>query len=175
MVSTTPELATADLRDQKEFARLLCCEIPEDWPAPLNDTDSKTYTLNYVLSNPEAAGWSTWYFLLPGKIGKNAEVIGIGGFTGKPSPQGVELGYSILPKYQRLGLASEAVGALTEWAFSHSCVEFVTAQTYPALFASIRVLEKNGFRLIGARPEDGTIRYGLGRESFLGAANINQK
>lgn len=77
----------------------------------------------------------------------------------------VEVGYSIMPAFQRLGLASEAVAALIDWAFSDPGVQLVTAETLPSLPASIRVLEKNGFQFLGAGSEEGVIRYGRNRLS----------
>src|SRR6202043_3687072 len=60
-----------------------------------------------------------------------------------------EIGYSVMPEDQRLGFASEAVAGLIGWAFSHPEVRLVTAETLPALGASIRVLESNGFHSLG--------------------------
>jgi ribosomal-protein-alanine N-acetyltransferase len=163
--SATPEIAAADLGNRSEFSRLLAAHIPEDWPPPLNDDNSKAFTLSCLEKNPDAAGWSTWYFLLPGEMNGKSQAIGIGGFREKPSQGTVEVGYSILPAYQRLGFASEAVSALIDWAFSHSDIQLVTAETLPALLASIRVLEKNGFQLLGEGSEEGAIRYGRKRRS----------
>jgi [ribosomal protein S5]-alanine N-acetyltransferase len=107
--SATPELAAADLNNRFEFSRLLQADVPQDWPPPLNDDNSKAFTLRYLEENPDAAGWAAWYFLLPGKADEKAQSMGIGGFKGKPSSQGVvEVGYSIMPDYQRLGFGSEA-------------------------------------------------------------------
>ncbi len=76
--------------------------------------------------------------------------VGILGFEGLPNERGeVEIGYSVLPDHQRAGSASEAVAALTRWAFSHPWVRRVMAETYPELTASRRVLGKNEFRLAG--------------------------
>jgi RimJ/RimL family protein N-acetyltransferase len=162
--SATPELAAADLNNLSEFSRLLEAEVPQDWPPPLNDDNSKAFTLDYLRKNPDAAGWAAWYFLLPGKTGKPAQAVGIGGFTGKPTTEGVvEVGYSIMPEHQGLGFASEAVAILVDWAFSYPEVQLVIGQTLPAFVASIRVLEKNGFRFLGAGSEEGVVRYGRQR------------
>ncbi len=172
--SSTPELAAADLNDHSAFSRLLGAEVPSDWPPPLNDVHSQTFAVRYLQENPDAAGWLAWYFLLPAAAGQRAEVIGIGGFTGKPNSEGmVEIGYSVMPNHQGLGFASEAVAALVDWAFSHSGVGLVTAQTYPSLIPSIRVLENNGFRLLGEGSEPGTIRFG--RERGKKSEVMNQK
>jgi len=130
----------------------------------LNDDNSKAFTLRYLADNPDAAGWAAWYFLLPSKADEKVQAIGIGGFKEKPSQQGiVEVGYSIMPDYQRLGFASEAAAALIDWAFSHPEVQLVTAETLPALVASIRLLERNGFHLLGEGSEKGVVRYGRKR------------
>lgn len=164
--SATPELAAADLRSRSDFSRLLAARVPEDWPPPLNDDGSKTFTLNYLDENADAVGWSTWYFLRPGEDGAvRPEAVGIGGFRGKPARGVVEVGYSIMPAWQRMGFASEAVAALTQWAFSQAEVRMVIAETLPSLTASIRVLEKNGFQLLGQGSEESVIRYGRSKPS----------
>jgi RimJ/RimL family protein N-acetyltransferase len=48
----------------------------------------------------------------------------------------VEVGYSIMPAYWGQGFASEAVAHFVEWAFAHSDVNVVTAQTLPQLRAT---------------------------------------
>jgi [ribosomal protein S5]-alanine N-acetyltransferase len=165
--SATAELAAADLNDPSDFSRLLEADVPQDWPPPFNDDNTKAFTLNYLKENPDAAGWGTWYFLLPGRAEDRTRAIGIGGFKGKPSREGmVEIGYSVMPDYQRQGFASEAVAGLIGWAFSHPEVLLVTAETLPALVASIRVLENNGFHLLGRGSEEGVIRYGIERNQF---------
>jgi [ribosomal protein S5]-alanine N-acetyltransferase len=163
--SATPELAAADLRNRSDFSRLLNAHVPEDWPPPLNDDNSETFTLTYLENNPDAAGWSAWYFLLPKGANEKLLAIGIGGFRGKPAQGAVEVGYSVIPAHQRLGFASEALAGLVAWAFFHPEVQLVTAETLPSLLASIRVLEKNGFCLLGQGPGEGVIRYGCKRPS----------
>ena len=71
--SATPELAAADLNNRFEFSRLLQADVPQDWPPPLNDENSKAFTLRYLEENPDAAGWAAWYFLLPGKGNEKAK------------------------------------------------------------------------------------------------------
>jgi ribosomal-protein-alanine N-acetyltransferase len=165
--SATLELAAADLNSPRDFSRLLGADVPPDWPPPLNDNNTKAFTLNYLKENPVAAGWAAWYFLLPGRAQEKTRAIGIGGFKGQPSQEGmVEVGYSVMPGYQRLGFASEAVSGLMGWAFSHPDVLLVTAETLPSLTASIRVLEKNGFHFMGDGSEQGVIRYGIDRNQL---------
>lgn len=66
-----------------------------------------------------------------------------------------EIGYGILKEYQGLGYGSEAVSALVDWAFKQSSVRQIEAETEENNIASIRVLEKCGFKRNGIYGEEG--------------------
>ena len=66
-------------------------------------------------------------------------------FKGPVRENVVEIGYGILPGYEGKGYTTEAVQAMTQWAFGNSGVVFVEAETAPDNKASQRVLEKCGF------------------------------
>jgi RimJ/RimL family protein N-acetyltransferase len=162
----TSEIGRAELEDRARFAELLDAEVPSGWPPPLNDKGSMTWFTEYLEANPDAVGWVAWYFLLNTPTRKSI-AIGNGGFKGKPDATGtVEVGYSILEEYHRKGFASEAVGALIHWAFSHENVTRIIAHTFPDLQPSIRVLEKCGFACVGKGTEEGTVRFQLLREGW---------
>jgi ribosomal-protein-alanine N-acetyltransferase len=74
-----------------------------------------------------------------------------------------------LEAHQRRGYASEAVEALVGWAFGHPEVTRVIAETYPELVPSVGVLEKTGFRLIGAGSEERVIRFERRRNAVADA------
>lgn len=65
-------------------------------------------------------------------------------FKGPARDSAVEIGYGILPEYEGNGYTTEAVRAMTRWAFDRSVV-FVEAETEPENKASQRILEKCGF------------------------------
>jgi RimJ/RimL family protein N-acetyltransferase len=156
LVAATVESARADLDDVPALARLLDATIAPQWPPPLNDRDSQSWTLRYLERHPEAVGWCMWYFVLR----TDRTAVGVGGFKGLPAPDGtVEVGYSVLETHQRRGYASEAVEALVGWAFGHPEVTRVIAETYPELVASVGVLEKTGFHCVGAGSEERVIRF----------------
>jgi ribosomal-protein-alanine N-acetyltransferase len=158
-VPGTPDLGRAELEDRQRFAALLGAEVPATWPPPENDEQSMTFFTEYVEQHPDAVGWAAWYILLRGEGGRKT-AIGTCGFKGEPDVSGTaETGYSILPEHQRQGYAPEAVKALLGFAFSHPAVNRVIAHTFPDLRASIRVLEKCGFTLVGAGMEEGTVRF----------------
>lgn len=66
-------------------------------------------------------------------------------FKGPAKNHAVEVGYGLLPEYQGHGYATEALQAMTAWAFRQKDVAFVEAETEPGNAASQRVLEKCGF------------------------------
>lgn len=65
-------------------------------------------------------------------------------FKGPARDSAVEIGYGILPEFEGNGYMTEAVQAMTRWAFDRSVV-FVEAETEPENKASQRILEKCGF------------------------------
>lgn len=87
-------------------------------------------------------------------------VIGSIGFTGPPDDDGVvEIGYGIVPGYQRRGYATEAARVVVEFAFGHDIVRRVRAHTMPEPNASTTVLTRCGFEFLGGVvvPEDGPV------------------
>ena len=156
MVAATHELAqTLDERDA--LSKLLNAEVPPDWPPPLNDEASAKFFAEYLRANPDAVGWMLWYFIFDD--GATRVAIGNGGFKGKPVEGAVEIGYAIVPAYQRRGFAFEAVNALVDWAFEHPDVQLVAAETFPELDASKALLRKLGFEPAGVAVEPGAVRF----------------
>lgn len=167
LIACTRELAAAELNNRAEFSQLLNADLPENWPPPLNDEATMSWTLNLLSVHPDAAGWASWYFLLNScKSGKRMAV-GNGGFRGLPLPDGtVEIGYSIVQDFQGKGYATEAAWRLIGWAFEHTEVTRVIAETYPHIRTSIRVLEKCGFEYVGEGSAMLVIRFELTRAAF---------
>jgi RimJ/RimL family protein N-acetyltransferase len=162
LVAATVELARAEIDDLPALARGLGASVAAEWPPPLNDRDSQSWTLRFLEEHLDGAGWAMWYFVRRA----DRTAVGVGGFKGLPSADGtVEIGYSVLEAQQRRGYASEAVEGLVAWAFGHPEVTRVIAETYPELVASVGVLEKTGFRFIGPGSEDRVIRFERHRSS----------
>src|SRR5262245_21795727 len=183
LVAATPTIARAELHDRARFAELLEAQVASPWPPPLNDEESIAWTLQLLEEDPDAVGWGPWYFVAC-VDGAPPLVIGNGGFKGRATADGtVEVGYSVVEAHQRRGYAPEAVEALVSWAFSHSDVRRVVAQTFPELRASIRVLEKSGFTFIGPGFEDGALLFerlrpaarNLAAPASLDVVNLEEK
>ena len=66
-------------------------------------------------------------------------------FKGPVKNHAVEIGYGVQPEQERNGYTTEALQAMTQWAFSQKNVVFTEAETAPDNKASQRVLEKCGF------------------------------
>jgi [ribosomal protein S5]-alanine N-acetyltransferase len=73
------------------------------------------------------------------------ELIGGGGFKGAPVNGKVEISYGTFEKHQGRGIATEICRALRDLAVRTDPSVTVAARTVPDNYASIRVLEKNGF------------------------------
>jgi RimJ/RimL family protein N-acetyltransferase/uncharacterized damage-inducible protein DinB len=162
LIPGTPDLVRADLAGPAALAAALAHPVPPTWPPQHYDGDALRHMLARLEADPEQAGWFGYYLVLPG-----TGVAGVAGYKGAPARDGtVEIGYSVLSEFQCRGLASEACAALVERAFAVPEVNRIIAETLPPLLPSIRVLEKNGFRLIGGGAEPGVIRFELTRADY---------
>jgi RimJ/RimL family protein N-acetyltransferase len=69
-------------------------------------------------------------------------------------PQDPEVGWGIDPDWWGRGLATEAGAACVGWAFRELGLERVVSIAQPANVASIRVMEKLGFRVVAKRDSE---------------------
>lgn len=157
----TEQTLQAELdRDYPQLGMILQAEVSSAWPPPLYDDPAVQWSLQRLRESPRNAVWCSWYFLRTYPGGRR-ELIGVGGFKGAPKSGTVEIGYSLVEAYQRQGLGTEAAAGLVQWARAFPRIRKVAAHTLPELTASIRVLEKNGFKLRGKAEEPGAIRFEL--------------
>jgi RimJ/RimL family protein N-acetyltransferase len=133
--------------------------IPPDWPPEHHDDETLMFFRDQ-LSRPGADGW--WLHYAVAIEEPTPTLIGSVGYKGPPSEGCVEIGYSVLPAWQRRGLATEASRALIEAAWD-SGAHTVIAHTYEHLTPSIRVLQKLGFRHAPAG-EPGLLEFRLDRD-----------
>jgi ribosomal-protein-alanine N-acetyltransferase len=163
LIAGTPAMAHAELADPAALGPLLSARVPPSWPPDLYDPQAIYFSLSRMEEHPDAPGWWLWYLVRHAEP-DGREVIGIGGFKGPPSEDGtVEIGYSILPEFQRRGYATEAVRGFVTHAFTAREVRRVIAETLPELRSSIGVLRKAGFTFVGKGSEPGVIRFELSR------------
>lgn len=102
--------------------------------------------------DPENRIWyAPWKMSLKG----STEYIGDLNFKGPAKVHAVEIGYGVQSEYEGCGYTTEAVQAMTQWAFQQNGVMFVEAETDPDNRASQRVLEKCDFVPNGTIGEEG--------------------
>jgi [ribosomal protein S5]-alanine N-acetyltransferase len=117
--------------------------IPERWP---EFPAAYEFSLGRFASGEDLRPWGTYVFIDDAR----GSLIGSGGYTGVPSAEGiVELGYETAPAFRGAGYASEATDGMLGFAFGHPAIAAVDAHTLAERNASVRVLERNGFRHIG--------------------------
>jgi [ribosomal protein S5]-alanine N-acetyltransferase len=161
LVTITLELMHAERAGYAHLSGLLDAEVPSLWPPEHWEPHVFAFMEKQYAQSPQTLGWNRYVVLR----GESPVLIGtLGGF-----PRGeteAEIGYSILEPWRCRGLASEGLMALMRKLFEVDKLESISAQTFPALTPSVRVLEKCGFRLNGSGEEDGAVRYRLERSRF---------
>jgi RimJ/RimL family protein N-acetyltransferase len=117
-----------------------------------------TEMLNGCIENPEQWEWyAIWMIEL-----KDGTHIGEMCFKGLDSNGVVEIGYGIMEQYQDHGYATEAVKAISNWAFQEPKISSIEAEIDSKNIASKKVLEKCGFVFTGTNGKEGP-RYKLTR------------
>jgi [ribosomal protein S5]-alanine N-acetyltransferase len=165
LIAADAPSSRADVEDRAELARLLAAKVPADWPPELA-ADVLEFFAETLAAHPDQAGWWAWYWIRDEGDGTERILVGGGGFRGPPDAGGVvEIGYSLLPAYHRLGYATEACTAIVKWAFSDPRVTQIVAETFPNLPASLRVMQKLGMNFLGPGCDPGALRYGLKRRA----------
>ncbi len=157
LVPFTLELVKAAITGNAELATLLSVKVLPEWP-----DEELSQSLPFIVDildnkNPLHQKWAKpkqWGSLIIHK--SENTLIGHACIKVIPEPTGTpsgstELGYSIVPSYQRQGYASEAAKALIDWGLSQPDIQTITAGCDPDNIASKRVLEKVGMQLIESR------------------------
>lgn len=141
----------------------LMLQTPDDvlaWVESLPPADRAEVSSDWierVRNTPEGDPWALSFTAVERASGLT---VGSCAFKGPPDAAGVvEVAYGTDPGHRGRGFATESAEALTNFAFASGLVRLVRAHTKPENVASIRVLDKCGFRRIGEvlDPEDGLV------------------
>lgn len=161
LVTLTLDMIDADAAgDFLRLGELLGAVVPPEWPPEHWEPHVFDFFRTQYAEQPETIGWSRYVVRREEPV-----LIGtVGGF--RRTETEAEVGYSILPPWQRQGYASEGFRALLSALFAEDGLASVTAQTYPHLAGSLGVLRKARFEAAGEGDEPGTVRFRLHRESF---------
>jgi RimJ/RimL family protein N-acetyltransferase len=157
LVPLTLPYVCAPPGDRATLAREIGAEVPQSWPPELWDQDAQDWCRRILEADPRTP-WIPRCMVLREPRPVACGVVGFGA----PDAEGrVLIGYGVLPEFRRRGYAAEALAGVVAFAFGDPRVRVIFGDTYPDLIASIRTMERNGFRLAGAGGEEGTIRYEL--------------
>ena len=126
----------------------------EDVIASAKDPElKKAYTemLEGCIEHPEQWDWYAMWII------ENEDGIRVGDlcFKGYEDGKNPEIGYGIDDEFQGRGYATEAVKLALAWAFRHTGVAAVEAETDPDNIASQKVLAKCGFNPTETIGEEG--------------------
>lgn len=161
MIAATLEHLRTELESPEHLSILLDAHVSSAWPTGEYDRDAiEFFRARMEEGGKEAEGWSVWYAVRKADRQGPRALVGAAGYFGPPDSEGVvEIGYSVLPEWRRMGYASEIVQALLERAFSHAQVRKVIAHTTESNPASIGVLSHCGFLATGVGQEADTLRF----------------
>ncbi|MDQ3237452.1 MAG: GNAT family N-acetyltransferase [Actinomycetota bacterium] len=166
LASMTPEFLEACLAGDSEAASgLLGLEVHEDW---LRERGLMRLRMDQMRRDPALEQW----LLRAICVRRQGTTIGHMGFHDQPgnddlrdlSPGGAEFGYSIFPPFRRRGYATEACGALMDWASREHHVPRFVVSISPENLPSLRIASRFGFRKVGSHvdeedgPEDILVR-----------------
>lgn len=153
LVDGNLELLTAALAGEGALEALLGVSVAEGWAG---FPEALPILCASYAEHPQGQTWGSLFFVEP----RASTLVGLGGFKGAPSSDGVvEIGYAIAPAFRGQGLATDAVQQMLQRAFDAASVRAVDAHTLGQINPSTRVLEKSGFRRIGetSDPDEGLV------------------
>jgi [ribosomal protein S5]-alanine N-acetyltransferase len=103
----------------------------------------------YIAKGPQASYEMHGFGLYLMELRETGAPIGICGLLKRESLPDADVGYALTPEFWSRGLASEAVAAVLAHAVGALALKRVLAVVNPSNAASMRVLEKQGFRRRG--------------------------
>lgn len=167
LIASTLEHVRTELEAPEQLAAILGAAVSPGWPTGEYDRSAMEFFRTCLEAGGKAVeGWYSWYAVRDQDAESPRSLIGAAGYFGPPGADGtVEIGYSVLPEWQRRGYASEMVQALVENAFTLANVETVIAHTTEQNPASVAVLLRCGFLRAGPGHEPGMVRFERGRRS----------
>ena len=154
----TDAALNSDEAGNGSLGQVIACAVPGSWPPENWEPHVFEWLRGHFAQSPDQRAWHR-YIALREEGGRRMLIGTVGGFTREPGAAEAEIGYSILPDYQGNGYATEAASALIQEIHRSGRVQGVIAHTFPALVASVRVMEKCGLHFDGAGEEPGTVRY----------------
>jgi [ribosomal protein S5]-alanine N-acetyltransferase len=116
----------------------------------LGDENTKEAIINDLLPNLEDSNKDPLFNTMWIIIKKNKRAI-VGGicFHGEPDKNAeIEIGYGTDYEYRNKGIMTETIAGLIQWLKTDNRVKIIRAETEADNISSVRVLEKNYFKVI---------------------------
>ncbi|HUP13104.1 MAG TPA: GNAT family N-acetyltransferase [Niastella sp.] len=137
---------------------LLPIDIDETKNAPLRDNPECLDILNVYPGYYQKVGYTKPWIGYFATIDGN-EMVGAGGFKGKPGNGKVEIAYGTFKKYEGRGIGTQICRQLVLLALQTDPAIRITARTFQDGYASMGILKKNGFECLGIvhDEEDGDV------------------
>ena len=124
-----------------EVTRTLA-ELPYPYPRELAD--------EWIASTIDRlASGAAYHLAITGHEGKKETLVGVVGLTLDAPNRTGRLGYWVGRAYWRHGVATEAAGKLTRWAFANLAIDRIVAEVAQNNDASCAVLKRLGFQQTG--------------------------
>ena len=121
-------------------------EILEDNQEFLNNPDCQE-TLKMSVDYYKTIGYYPPWIGYYAKI--NRKLVGSAGYKGRPFNTKIEIAYGTFPDCRAKGIGAEICKQLVTLALKTDPSLIITARTFPENNYSTKILEKNGFKLLG--------------------------
>jgi [ribosomal protein S5]-alanine N-acetyltransferase len=158
LVAITPQLLDIQEKSLHLLGDSVGAIVPSGWPNTEWEPHVYAFMRKQWETDPGTIGWHR-YVMLPDD-GKFTLIGGVGSHPLNETE--AEVGYGVLEPWQNRGFATEATRGLIEYLFL-SGRKRVSAQTYPHLVASLRVMQKCGMHPTGPGIEPDTVGYAIDR------------
>lgn len=109
------------------------------------DRERELRALKFYMKHQEEKGFSPYGIILK----ETGELIGVSGFNPAGDGYDAELMYHLAKAYWGMGYASEAVNATLDYSKKDLPFKCIEASIDPDNHASGKILENNGFKLVG--------------------------
>jgi RimJ/RimL family protein N-acetyltransferase len=157
LIASTADLVRSEIGDRSSFGRMVGAQVPPDWP-PAEAADALPWFLERLeKADPQDAGWYGFYGVAV-DMPEHVLVAG-GGSLGPPADGSAEVGYSVLPAFQRRGYGLEMMTAVVDWIRNDPRVREIVAETDADNMPSRGLLARLGFAEVGPGRDARSLRY----------------
>lgn len=148
----------SELSADGRLGPILNAEIGEGWPP--EHWEPHVFELLLTTFEADEEQQKRHRYVLLDRRGMMPLLIGVvNGFVWPEKPGEIEIGYSILPAFQRQGHGYEACECFVRFLSERWPDHRLMAQTYPRLTGSVSILKRLGFQSDGPGQEEGVIVF----------------